>query len=329
MKEQNKKIKLNTLIESFMQYLRKNGINGPFLQNEWNKFQKGIEDIFFQLKRTDNLKLHHKKDGGILRGDIDTRKKEQEVWKHNVFSELSCLEENLKSEIGYTRALFNNQLIKIEIEGKKETKNLHLIAYEAPLLRKKCGKLNKNISNIFAKCDLIGLNNNSLFAIEVKTNPDNNSTFLPYALVASFAYGYYLNCHVQDDNLLQLNSEIQLCLEQFRRISKIKLYDSYKVKYIVAAPRSYYNSYFHGEKKNKKWYNLRLNETKKIESFLPKRNKSFPKFGGYLLIDKNSEDVVDQSNFDSQNCIPNFNSPLDIGLLYPDISALIKELSKN
>lgn len=330
LRKDNQKKTLNGFIETFMKYLRNNGPNDPFLQNEWDKFYENIEDILFQLKLKDNLRLHDKKTGGVLRGNISSRKDNQEVWtNHNTFSELSCIEEKLKSEIGYSRALFNNQLIKIRIKGKEEIKNLNLIAYESPLIRKKKEWLNDNISNNFAICDLIGLLNNSLFAIEVKINPEGYSTCLSHALVESFAYGYYLNCHSQDKNLLQLNQEIRLCMEHFRKISNIKLYDSYKVKYIVAAPRSYYYSYFHGEKKNKKWYNLRVNETIKIESILPKGNRSFPKFGGYLLIDKNSEDVVNQSNLDPQNCIPNFNSSLGIGLLYPDISTLINDLSKD
>ena len=199
---------------------------------------------------------------------------------------------------------------------------MDLIAYEAPLLRKKSDRLNKDIDSKFAKCDLIGLFGNCLCAIEVKTEPEGYSTYLPHAMVESFAYGYFLNKIVQKENIRLFNSEIDLCLKNFHPNLNILTKGFYQVEYIVAAPKGYFTTYFYRKNKSEEWYRRRIRETKKIEELLFNEGSSSPKFGGYLIMENSHNDVIDKFNLKSKICLPNFDSPLSVASLYPDFSTL-------
>jgi len=298
------------------------------LQKKWKRTLKELDYIYEQLKIYNNLRIHDPETGGVLRGDVSSRKANKELWEEQIkFVSLLCSEENLNTEIGYSRALFNNKYIKIENKKNGDIQRMNLVAYEAPVVRKKSNKLNRDINSRFAQCDLIGQYNNYMIAIEVKIEPEKYGTYLPQALVESFAYGYFLNYHIQSDNTPLFKSEINLCLEQFHPNLNIQTHDSYQIEYIVAAPREYFMVYFTGNNKSQEWYKRRRIETRKIEELIFNKEPSFPKFGGYLVINKSHDDVIDQFNLKSKNCLPMFDTPLTVAALYPDFSALESDLS--
>lgn len=313
-----------------MQNLRKmREKEDPLLKENWIIFKENLDSIINELKANYNIRIHDSETGGVLRGHIPTRQQNKELWENqSKFVGLLCRKENLDSEVGYSRALFNNKNIEIEDKTNGYIQHIDLIAYESPLLRKKSDRINKDIDSKFAKCDLIGLYEDLLFAIEVKIEPEEYTTYLPHALVESFAYGYYLNNHVQFNNIPLFNSEIHLCLEQFHPNLIIQTQDSYQVKYIVAAPKNYFMTYFFGQNKSQEWYERRKNETMKIEKLLFNEKSTFPKFGGYLTIDKSHENVMNQFDSNSPNCFPRFDTPLGVASLYPDFFALEKDLSQ-
>ena len=135
-------------------------------------------------------------------------------------------------------------------------------------------------------------------------------------------YGYFLNKIIEEESINLLNSEVRLCLESFHPNLNILTQDSYQVEYIVAAPRGYFATYFYGKNKSQEWYRLRISEVKKIEKLLFNEGSSSPKFGGYLIMEKSHNDVIDKFNLKSKICLPNFDSPLPVASLYPDFSTL-------
>jgi hypothetical protein len=307
-----------------MQNLRKmKGRGAPLLKESWVTYKRDLDSIINELKENQNIRVHDSETGGVLRGHSSSRKKNKELWDNqNKFVGLLCRVENLNGEVGYSRALFNQKNMAIEDKKSGNIQRMNLLAYEAPLLRKQSDGLNTDIDSKFAKCDLIGLYDNYLYAIEVKIKPEEYSTYLPHAMVESFAYGYYLNKIIEEESIRLFNSEIRLCLKSFHPNSNILAQDSYQVKYIVAAPRGYFARYFYGKNKSQEWYRLRISEVKKIEKLLFNEGSSSPKFSGYLIMENSHNDVIDKFNSKSKICLPNFNSPLSVASLYPDFSTL-------
>jgi hypothetical protein len=202
--------------------------------------------------------------------------------------------------------MFNRKFLDLKDSMGGSIGRMLLIAYEAPLLRKITDKLNREIDSKYAKCDLIGLHNNSIAAIEVKVEPELYTTYLPHALVESFAYGYYLNRHLQDNDISLINSEIQLCADQFNFDINKYIGDSYNIEYFVAAPVDYFATYFFGGEKSKKWYEFRIKEVLRIEEIILNSIPAKPKFGGYLTIDQSKMDVGNSLNSKFNNCYPEF-----------------------
>ena len=288
-----------------MQELRKNiNTEDPKLKDRWGILKKELSNIYDILSDSDNLRVHDPESGGILRGHIQSRTQNKEIWDKK-FKGLLCSEENLNGEVGYSRAMFNAKFFDIKDSSKNSVERMLIVAYEAPLLRKKSDKSNREINSKFAKCDLIGLTNNNISAIEVKVEPEQYDTYLPHALVESFSYGYYLNRHLEDKDFRLINSEIELCSDQFNFDINQDIGDSYNVEYFVAAPIDYFTTYFIGGGKSKKWYELRVKEALRLEEILLNSAAAKPKFGGYLAINKCKTDVVNNSD-KVKYCYPEF-----------------------
>ena len=315
---------LSNNITKFMQNLRKmKERKDPLLKESWVTYKRNLDIIINELKENQNIRVHDSETGGVFRGPLSSRKQNKELWENpNKFVGLLCRVENLNGEVGYSRALFNQKNMDIENKKSGNIQRMNLLAYEAPLLRKQSDRLNIDIDSKFAKCDLIGLYDNYLYAVEVKIEPEEYSTYLPHAMVESFAYGYYLNKIIEEASIRLFNSEIRLCLKSFHPNLNILTQDSYQVEYIVAAPRGYFATYFYGKNKSQEWYRLRISEVMKIEKLFFNEGSSSPKFGGYLIMEKSHNDVIDKLNLKSKICLPNFDSPLSIASLYPDFSTL-------
>lgn len=298
--------KLGEILTHFMQELRKNiRIEDPELKSRWETFKKELGSIYDILLANGNLRIHDPESGGIFRGHIQSRARNKEIWDKK-FKGLLCSRENLNGEVGYSRAMFNRKFLDVKDSRVDSIGRMILVAYEAPLLRKITDKSNREIDSKYAKCDLIGLHNNSIAAIEVKVEPEHYTTYLPHALVESFAYGYYLNRHLQDNDISLINSEIQLCSDQFNFDINKYIGDSYNVEYFVAAPVDYFATYFFGGKKSKKWYELGIKEVLRIEEIILNSIPTKPKFGGYLTINQSKMDVVNSFDSKSNNCYPEF-----------------------
>ena len=316
------KMKLCDILTHFMQELRKNiRKEDAELKGRWETFKKELSYIYDTLLTNGNLRIHDPETGGIFRGHIQSRKKNKEFWNKE-FEGLLCRQENLNGEVGYSRAMFNRKFIDIEDTINDSTDTIIFLAYEAPLLRKISDKYNRKIDSKFAKCDLIGLHNNSIAAIEVKVEPELYTTYLPHALVESFAYGYYLNRHFRDNNTNLINSEIRLCLDQFNFDINMNRTDMYNVEYFVAAPVDYFSTYFHGGGKSQKWYDLRIKEVLRLEDVICNCKSAEPKFGGYLLIDQSKSDVVNGIDSKPNNCYPEFDSSTILVKKYLDIISI-------
>jgi hypothetical protein len=320
------KTKLGEILTHFMQELRKNiRIEDHELKGRWETFKKELGSIYDILLANGNLRVHDPESGGIFRGHIQSRTQNKEIWDKK-FKGLLCRKENLNGEVGYSRAMFNKKFLDVKNSMDDSTERMALIAYEAPLLRKITDKLNREIDSKFAKCDLIGLHNNSIAPIEVKVEPDLYSTYLPHALVESFAYGYYINRHLQDSNIGLINSEIHLCLDQFNFDINMHIGDSYNVEYFVAAPVDYFATYFLGGEKSQKWYELRINEVLRLEDILLNNKSTEPKFGGYLTIDQSKTDIVNGIDSQSNNCYPEFDKSTIAVKKYSDIVSIKNEI---
>jgi hypothetical protein len=305
--------KLGKIIERFMQGLRKNiRVEDPEIEKRWSFFKEELGVIYDALKAQNNLRIHDPITGGIFRGNVQSRIQHKEHWDPG-FKGLLCHRKNLNGEVGYSRAIFNKKCFDVIDPMNRPAGRVAMVAYEAPLLRKKTDKLNREIDSKFAKCDLIGLFNNSLAAIEVKVEPEQYATYLPYALVESFAYGYYLNRHLRDGNSGAINSEMRFCLDQFNVGAITENLDELNVEYFVAAPVKYYATYLLGGEKSDKWYTLRIEEIRRIERLIFNHQPSDPQFGGYLAINRSQSDVAGGIDFKSGNCFPNFDqSPITV-----------------
>lgn len=269
------------------------------IEDELIKGKQKIDKIINELKHCDNLLLHHPKRGGLLRGDIRSRKNEREHWDNqNNFIELCCIEEKLKSEEGFHRALFNLKSYNYTNFKTKKIQKLDLLSYQSPLIRKK-NKLNPKIGRLFARCDLVGVGEKYLATIEIKVVPYGENTRLPFALLESLFYGYILQQHAEGQNRLDLQQEANFCKREYGR-EKIKLDKNFDVYHFIGAPQNYFKGYIIDKnEKLTKYFNTKkwLSQAASIENATKKLKDIFPKFGGYFLFYQSEIDVVDKGRF--------------------------------
>jgi len=245
------------LIQPILTEIRQKKFNDKTINN----FKKDIIRNLEKLSQTNDLRIFDNKEGGILRGPVKSRK------KYEKGTELLCDPNFMEhgrgkkpSEVPYMKALFNARKID----------RFDLIAYETPLMRKKTKKKNKEISGRSVSCDLLGLDRarNELCCIEVKTVPDTNTTFVPYALLEGFAYAVCLNW-ISENNFDELMKEVEFCCNSFG--IKPLLEKPSKISFAIAAP---YDDYFQPYVNQKfeyfteKWLARRLYEINILENAL-------------------------------------------------------------
>lgn len=115
---------LGSLCTGFMTKIRKlKGKYDPSIEENLHGYVVSLEQVVHALKKDDNLRIHDAKTGGVLRGDISSRKDKMELWNdEDRFVTLLCDIENLKREVGFSRALFNSRTLKINGPDGKDLK---------------------------------------------------------------------------------------------------------------------------------------------------------------------------------------------------------------
>ena len=180
-----------------------------------------VEDICNQDTVEDNLCIHDSVKGGVLHNRLD-RKAYCSSEKASL-----CSSKDLEKEVGYTRALFNSA---------KDSLPFSLLGYESPLRRKKVRR--RGESDRLMACDLIGLTQDGkLCCMEVKTNSENESTGLPYALLEGFSYAVTLKW-IQENRPVELMQETEACCDFYG--IKTPLPDIHGVSFCIVAPVSYF-----------------------------------------------------------------------------------------
>jgi hypothetical protein len=276
-----------------------------FLEGNYDRFieekliEKKIEidKIIYELEYSNNLRLYDPVVGGMLRGNISSRKNVREHWNdQNEFLELFCEEKNLNREVGFERALFNLGSIEYNKHKENISHHLNILSYESPLVRKKKGNLNVQIGNPFARCDLIGVTLNNLLALEIKTNPYNQNTNLPFALIESLFYGYILSYHANGKNRSEVLAEVNFCKSEYRKNSA-EISKNFDVLYSIGAPKKYFESYKNNKNRKRNYFSrLWLSEARNIEVAIVKLKDHFPDFGGYFVFSQSEQNVTDSSN---------------------------------
>jgi hypothetical protein len=320
-------ITLASLCQNFLNRIRPlNGKYDLIIEKELIKKIQQLDEIISRLYSSNNLRIYDPLEGGMLRGNIASRKNKLEHWNgKDEFVELFCNQNNLNREVGFSRAIFNERLIKFKVDKNDKTHELKFLSYESPLIRKKAKNLNNDIGNPFARCDLIALYKNSVAALEVKVDPYSNRTRLPFALLATFFYGHILNRISKEYNKTEFISEIAFCAKEFG-LKKYYLTDNFEIIYYIGAPKSYFYGYIIDKKEKPQRYfytQIWLSETRNIETAIYRLNEYFPKFGGYISFGQTENDVIDGGQ--SKISVPKLKNSKVQNSLYRSITELIED----
>lgn len=247
---------------------------------EIEKLKQTLEDKLSQLKREKNLRIYDGNNGGCLRGPKKTRQTSQ------LGTELLCNvnymthgKNNKPSEVPYMRALFN-------LDGLC---NYKIISYETPFMRKKKENINPDIGGRLVSCDLLGLNEDELCCIEVKTVPDKPATFIPYALLEGFSYAVCLKW-IKDNCRNELLKEIDLCCDDFKITQNFNI-ESLNINFAIAGPQQeYFNPYITKKMMGHKplYFEKKLNQAICIEEILDRNYSGL--FKGYMFISYSVDD---------------------------------------
>ena len=294
------------------------------------------------LARTGDLRIYDEKDaGGALRGPRSSRKQLEDRSSASDCT-LYCRRDYLKhshgapSEVPYFRAVFNsgNGVLSFVKDGRRAL--VPLVAYEAPLMRKRTEAKNPVIVGRCVSCDLVAFDPhlNRFYCVEGKVDPLGDCTRLPYALLEAYAYGFCLSYHTVDSaRLADLWKELDLCLRDFQGIQAPTGKSRPDVEYVVAAPRSYFRTYARARhakyrEMSKQVAQRRICEAGEIESRL--RERAAPRFGGYLALPAECDDVREDErrrprrDHDGNECIvPQFSKLSAEATLYSDLVSVL------
>lgn len=258
-----------------------------------NGLKERLESALRELFEADNLRVMDKGEGGVLRGPIKSRSsKENRTGPAHQPILLLCdkaILDKENKEVSFMRGLFNKA---------RSLGDYSLVAYETPLMRKKSGAHSRAVS-----CDLLGVSGNEMCCIEIKTNPDPETTRPQYALIEAFAYGVCLNwlTHNCKKELLE---ELNLCYKSYLGTAGLgKLPQN--ISFAVAAPQSYFKAYAKQELKGhgEEWFLRRKKESKVIEKAIKKHcSKSF-KFAGYFSIPYDSQKIKTNDKYAKDHLI--------------------------
>lgn len=244
--------------------------------------------------------------GGSLRGDRGTREKLAEMWdsKPHRFLGLLCNKRRLhggmapsskadkESEVAFVRTMFNSGSY-VQVHDHGSLTPLQLVAYEAPLLRK--SRMDDGRPRLLT-CDLVGIRERRLSAVEVKTHQDprQSNTALPYALLEAFAYGHLIYTHLLErtphagmstSHAEEVCKEICLCLETYSGFAVSKCPDiSAEPEFMVAGPRSYFEGML-GDRDV-------MRRAREIEGALPRTGQADAGFAGYLVVSNDFGEIL-------------------------------------
>jgi hypothetical protein len=294
---------LQNEIDQILKKIRKNPANAT---TSVKVFKANIEEKLKLLHKNNDLRVFDNEKGGVLAGPVDSRKKYERLSGDGLT--LLCNKNymthgrnNKPSEVPYMRALFNGRSLA----------SYEFIAYEAPLMRKKKnGRTPREVVNgREVSCDLLGIDNNEICCIELKTVPDSAGTILPYSLLEGFAYSTCLEWLLKNckNDLLK---ELDLCCKRAKFKKPIKTPE--KVTFAVAGPendyfRPYINKAIVNRKHTDKWFELRIDETEVLEN-IPMINKMF---SGYFVLSSSVDDIK-RSNVMGEVIKPYFSEQTQI-----------------
>jgi len=299
--------------------------------NLFNRFVENLEKVRADLRRTSVLSIHDPEKGGVLRGNYQNRSYEIRAldgaveWIACPKKQMVYNKGNLPSEVAFCRGIFNLQHRTLTVHGQSFKYEVRLVAYEAPLLRKKYAQVKDGpVSDRAMRCDLVGIVGNELWAIETKTNV-SETTDVAYGMLEAFAYGYLLQQHKKYKN--EFAEELSLCYRHFHPdVCPPKKVE--KVRAFLAAPASYYREYLGlGSKMTPEKARRRLLEAKIVNLMIDYSRKKEPQFGGFIVFDHEPTDLVGRAiEGDDDLIIPIFNRPLQQVELYPNTFELEKSL---
>lgn len=316
---------LKNLIKTVCSSLRikKSRITKPDFENKIGEFQTKLEEHIKELNGLGNHRIYSEKEGGVILGPMDKRKKELHP---NYPKKVTCQTGNLKGkkksfEVPYFRAVFNDRSrIKIDKLNEDKPEYISLIGYESPLLRQ-----NKQQKLYNCKCDLVGITPppttppQKVICIEGKVNPKSYSTDIVFGLLESFAYGYFAN-YIYSKHKDDFIKEVKASIDYFEKY-KIPIEENLDIAFCLAAPKDYFKAYFLNNNKSKK----RKEEAEKILEVFSKFES--PKWLGFLVLEpdlkiKDTKPTcfakIDETRFkpskstkkDDEFFIPSFNTEL-------------------
>ncbi|NLH39377.1 MAG: hypothetical protein GX445_04865 [Elusimicrobia bacterium] len=249
-----------------------------YLSDLIERFNKSFNpsDLFDELiecTKANDIMIHNEKTGDgifIVKGRKHQKRIENGRLKATV-SRGKDVNQDVNSEVSLSRALFNADRINLPDNGTNgEPRQMELISFEAPLLRRSHGIGKREI-----KCDLIGIEKTekelNIFAIEVKNRAGKN-TNISYAIPEAFAYGIVLGKYLMDENMKKLVIK-QINAAQIWKSRELKKEDIEDkncscpvchVYPIVLAPRDYWKTQLSSNETLEKYQNLKEMFTVKL-----------------------------------------------------------------
>lgn len=275
------------------------------------KFEDSITAKLRELSEAENLRIYDGEDGGVLRGPKGSRSNREIRKTRNLLCQKQYLDAG-RLEVPYFRALFNSP-------GHEFTPSadpgqiIRLIGYESPLMRKREGNKNPEISSRTISCDLVGLTcENQILCIEGKVNPHNPATDIVYGLLESFAYGVCVDYFLSEEKLRsEFENEVRACVKEFNGtdmegLEKSKLTAAFS----LAAPKEYFAEYLDPKQMTKRKSERGLREARRLLGVFEGNG---PAWAGFLIMEptccvESFEPIGEKTTKNGKNVEPHFKS---------------------
>lgn len=271
------------------------------------KFLDDMEAIRSKLQREGNLLIHDPGKGGVLRGNYPTRTYElpKPTDARQIASPRADMGD-MPKETAFSRAVFNLPGHVLRVREGDRVRDVRLVAYEAPLLRKAHSDGNDGLSDRAVRCDLVGVVDDEIWAIEVKTHV-SDSTDIAYGMLEAYAYGHLLAKHMGSRDFAK---ELDLCRRHFHP-GVPALPDPKRVRCFVGAPRSYINQYLgKGPDMTEEKARRRLVEARVVELLMNHSTRKTPQWGGFIVFDHGPAKLVSDPIPDKEALlVPRFADP--------------------
>ena len=271
----------------------------------------GIRAKLSVLDHDKNLRIYDLNNGGVLRGPSGR------CGNLELNGKVLCArkqENKNNQEVAYFRAVFNTPGHRFGIKDGDTA--IKLIAYEAPLARKKNDANNTDIKSRSVACDLIGLTSTGqILCIEGKLNPKGRQTDMVHGLLESFAYGVCMDFLSEEEvRREELIKEIDACVGKFHNGSaphscNLKQPQVGKVAFSLAAPEKYYKEYFTESLLSPRFVKKRLKEAQTLLELFQVQEFKTPTWAGFMIFQP-SECSFSKTDKGEEYVEPNFDPAL-------------------